>query len=187
MKNVNFRKLLLRTLIFALIGSATIGIFIFLFGGTSETVFKLLFTTLFIGGFCLTGLCCSTVYDRAKLRAVSIGGMTISLLALILSILGVWIFNSYESFWQLTIVFLILAIAMAHVSLLMNISPKTSSVKIIRKLTIVIISIVALMLVILAIGKFSMGEFYFRLLGVFAILDVLGTIGTVLANRVAAR
>jgi len=49
--------------------------------------------------------------------------------------------------------------------------------------TIVFIIIVAIMLINAIIYDFEQAEFYFRLLGVFAILDVLGTITTTLSSR----
>ncbi|TYP74186.1 hypothetical protein BD809_1041 [Aquimarina intermedia] len=49
---------------------------------------------------------------------------------------------------------------------------------------ILFISIVGLMLIKLTFSEFNESEFYFRLLGVFAILDILGTIATPVLNNI---
>lgn len=182
---MNFKNLLLRLLIAALLASAVIGIFVFLVGGFGETTFQLLFTTLSIGGYCLTGLSCSIIYSKLEFRTLSTIGMIISALALSLTVLGIWVFNRFEGFWQLTIVFGILSLGMAHVCLLLRVERKSVYVGRITAMTIFVIGMVALMLIKATLTKFSEGEFYFRMLGVLAILDILGTIGIPLVNRLA--
>ncbi|MDX1331403.1 MAG: hypothetical protein R3252_00115, partial [Robiginitalea sp.] len=81
MVDINYKKYFLRTLIVALVISAVIGIVIFLVGDFGETEIKLLFTTLAIGGFSLTGLSSSTIHNRAELKLFALIGMLISVLA----------------------------------------------------------------------------------------------------------
>ena len=65
-QNFDFKKIFLITMVISLSISALIGIFVFLLGDFGETDFKLLMTTLTIGGYSLTGLCCSVLYEKRK-------------------------------------------------------------------------------------------------------------------------
>ena len=64
---VNLRKTFLITMIISLSISALIGIIIFLFGDFGDSEVKILLTTLSIGGFSLTGLCCSVLYEKKNI------------------------------------------------------------------------------------------------------------------------
>ncbi|MCX2718640.1 hypothetical protein [Lentiprolixibacter aurantiacus] len=187
MGDINYKKYFLRTLIVALVISAVIGIVIFLVGDFGETEIKLLFTTLAIGGFSLTGLSSSTIHNRAGFRSFALIGMLISVLAFLTTIITIWDIIDPDYMWQTVLIFIILSVSIAHISLLFQISPKTNKVKYALIGTIVFISIVALMLIKSTINKFEENEFYFRLLGVFAILDVLGTIATPILNRITEK
>ena len=82
---------------------------------------------------------------------------------------------------------IILSASIAHSSLLLLITSRKTIVNVSLMLTLLFISIVALMLIILVLSRFDMNfEFYYRLLGVFAILDVLGTIVTPITLKVTS-
>lgn len=49
--------------------------------------------------------------------------------------------------------------------------------------TIIFICVVAFMFLILIVGEFDNDEFFYRLLGVFVILDIVGTTVTPILNR----
>lgn len=66
MQDINFKKILLVTMIIYLVISALIGIIVFLFGEFWDTAIKLLLTTLIIGIYILTGLCSSSLYEKRK-------------------------------------------------------------------------------------------------------------------------
>ena len=74
----------------------------------------------------------------------------------------------------------------AHASLLLQVEPKTRTVRNVLYTTLVCIGVVALILILL-IG--TLGDFFdeplFRFLGVVAVLDVLGSIATPLLNRMS--
>ena len=181
---MNYKKLFLRILIAGITASAGIGIMIFLFGDFGSTEISLLLTTLAIGGFSLTGLCCSTLYEQDKFRIFSIVGMILSTIALVVSILIIWEFSLLDEIWQLMLIAIILAVGTAHVSLLLLIEPKNKEIRRTLEFTVLVIISVALMLINMVIN-FNDSELYFRLLGVLAILDVLGTIATPVLNRMA--
>jgi len=167
--------------------SALIGIFVFLLGDFGETEFRLLMTTLTIGGYSLTGLCCSVLYEKRKFTPLALSGMIISIIGFLYTVLVIWEAIDFDNdfTWQALIILIVLAASTAHSCLLLLIKSEKSLVNGALSATIIFISIVALMLIILVLNEFGdVGEFYYRLLGVFAILDVLGTIVTPILNKV---
>ncbi|MDQ3017093.1 MAG: hypothetical protein M3R25_10310 [Bacteroidota bacterium] len=185
MNQFNYKKYFLTTLVGALSISALIGIYIFLVGDFGETEGKILATTLSLGGFSLLGLACAASINKPKLRTFSKAGMIFSVIGLLLTISIIWEILDPDDTWMTTVMFLILSFSFAHVSLLLLISPKTKGVKIVLTATIVCIGIVAVMLIKTTFNEFNDGDFYLRLLGVFAILDALGTITTPILNKIS--
>jgi hypothetical protein len=187
MENLDFKKYFLRTLVIALSVSALIGIFIFLIGDFGETEIRLLLTTLTIGGYSLTGLCSATNQKQPNLKSFSLLGMLISVIGFAVTIGAIWEIIDFNDIWKTMVVFIILSVAIAHISLLLLITPKTANVRYSLIGTIVFVSIVALMLIKSTMTEFEESEFYFRLLGVFSILDILGTIATPIINRITEK
>jgi hypothetical protein len=185
-QNFNFKKTFLITMIISLSISALIGIFVFLFGDFGETEARLLLSTLAIGGYSLTGLCCSVLYEKRKFTPLAISGMMISVVGFIYTLLMIWEVIEFwdEGSWKALIIFIVLAFSTAHSCLLLLIKSDKTLVNSALSATIIFVSIVALMLIIMTLNEFDLGEFSFRLLGVFAILDVLGTIVTPILNKV---
>jgi len=145
---------------------------------------KVLGTTLAIGGYSIKGLCSSTIHNRNEFRSFSVIGMLISVFGFLFTITAIWEIIDFDSLWQILVIFTVLAVSAVHVSLLLQIRPKTNNIKYSLIATIIFISIVALMLIKSAINEFEDSEFFFRLLGVFAILDVLGTIAISILNKI---
>ncbi len=178
------KRLFLVALIISLSLSALIAIFVFIFGEFNETEVKLLFTTLAIGGYSLAGLCSSVLYDKKKYLPLSYLGFALSFLGFVFTTLAIWNeLNFYFAFRGL-FAFMVLAISVSHVSLLLNMTPKNDLVRGISNATVTMISLVALLLLILIFSEFDIDtEFFYRILGVVAVLDVLGTILTPILNR----
>jgi uncharacterized membrane protein (UPF0136 family) len=187
MNNLDFKKFFLRTFVIALSIGAIIGIFIFLAGDFGETEIRILLTTLAIGGYSLTGLCSATIQNRTNLKYFSTIGISVSVIGFLITIGGIWGFFNLEEIWKAVTIFTILSVAIAHASLLLQIIPRTNKVKYSLVWTIVFISLVALMLIKSTLTEFDESEFFFRLLGVFAILDVSGTIATPILNRITEK
>ncbi|MGS2739447.1 hypothetical protein [Sinomicrobium sp. M5D2P17] len=184
MQHVNYKKLFLRLLIAALCISAAIGIFVFLAGDYGDTEIKILLTTLSLVGYSLSALCCSTIYERDSLKNFSFIGMVISGIGFLVTITAIWEFMDTEDIYKTVITFMILATAFGHISLLLLIKPKNDTIKYLLMATVIFVCIVAVMLIYATAIDFDVEEFYFRLLGVFTILDVLGTIATPIANKI---
>jgi hypothetical protein len=183
----NFKRTFLLSMIISLSISALIGIVIFLFGDFGDTEARLLMTTLSVGGYSLTGLCCSVLYEQRRFTAFAIGGMAVSVIGFVYTILAIWEVIDLDT--QMTAetlsTLIILAFSTAHASLLMQIRSEKGIVNGSLAATLVFIAIVAFMLIYLVLNGFGdAGEFFYRLLGVFAILDVLGTIVTPILKKV---
>lgn len=110
--------------------------------------------------------------------------MLISVIGFLFTITVIWEIIEFDRFWQTLVIFIVLAVSTAQTSLLLQIRPKTNNIKYSLIATIIFISIVALMLIKSAINEFEDSEFFFRLLGVFAILDILGTIAISILNKI---
>ncbi|MBP4138392.1 hypothetical protein [Flavobacterium geliluteum] len=187
MYHFNSKKYFLRTLIIALSFGALIGIFIFLAGDFGRTEVRLLLTTLAIGCYSLTGLCSTTIQNRDHMQSFSLLGIIISAIGFLITTTAIWDVVNFEEIWKATTIFIILSVSIAHISLLFNIRLKTKNLWYMMTVTIIFISIVALMLINSTISEFKESEFYFRLLGVFSILDVLGTIATPILNNICTK
>lgn len=177
------KKLFLLAMIGSLSISALIGIYIFLQGSFGEVQTRLLLSTLAIGGYSLTGLCCATLYEKKRAMPFAIAGMVISAAGLVYTLLIIWPLLSDQS-WRALITLIILAISSAHVCLLLLISAKNRTVRYALSATLLFIGVVAIMLIAFTFNDYSYGDFFFRLLGVFGILDALGTIITPILTKI---
>lgn len=186
-QHFNFKKIFLIILITSLSISALIGIFIFLMGKFEQTEVKLLLSTLAVGGYSLTSLCCSILYEKRKFIHLAFYGMLISIIGFIYTLSIIWKLINYDSLeLKILVIFIILSSSIAHACLLLLIKPNKITIKKILFMTIVFIFIVALILIIMILTNFELyEEFSFRLLGVFAILDVLGTIITPILKKLS--
>lgn len=164
--------------------SALIGIVVFLFGDFGDTEFKLLATTLSIGGYGLTGLCCSVIFERRRFTLLAASGMIVSVLGFLFTLAVIWRAIGFQESWRTLLIFVILAVSVAHTCLLLLIEAENALVNYSLWATVLVIGIVSVMLIVLVFDAPEVDELYFRLLGVFAILDVLGTIVTPVLNRV---
>lgn len=188
-KTHSIKKPFLVVLIIALSISALIGIFIFLLGDFGDTEARILFTTLAIGAYSLTGLCCAALYEKRKSGLLAPLGMIISVAGLLYTVALIWELSSFmvlDDSLKVLVILIVLAFSTAHSSLLLLITPARTLVTTLLAATILFIAIVALMLITLVFDTVNenVGEFYYRLLGVFAILDVLGTIVTPITNKI---
>lgn len=183
-RQFDIKRVFLASLIVSLSISALITILVFLFGDFGQTELQLLFTTLTIGGYSLTGLCSAVLYDRREYIPLAFSGMIVSVLGFLSTVGVIWDIIDFNNIGKLVIIFIILAFSIAHSSLLLLVRSDKNLVNLSLKVTIRFIIIVALMLIYLVLMEFDyVSEFYYRLLGVFAVLDVLGTIVTPILKK----
>ena len=186
--DINFKKIFLISLIISLSISALLGIIIFLVGNFGEIQVRILLTTLTIGGFSLTGLCCATLLEKKRFSAFAIFGMIASIFGFLFITFIIWTgWGSSNSVWKVMIITIILAFSTAHASLLLLVKSDKTIVNVSLATTLLFLSLVALELIILVLGEFRhIDSMWYRILGVFAILDVLGTIVTPILIKVTS-
>ena len=133
----------------------------------------------------MTGLCGSVLYDRREYVPVAFAGIIVSVIGFLLTVGAIWVYESDE-IWKSAAIFSILAFSIAHSSLLLLARTDKKLVGFSLAATIAFIAIVALMLIYLVLAEADVDELYFRLLGVFAILDVFGTILTPILRKISS-
>lgn len=183
-KDINVKKAFLAALVASLCLGALVGIVVLLFGNWGELEAKILLTTLTIGGFSLTGLCSSALLEKKTAASFALSGISVSLIGFLFTTLSIWELITFPSLWKLLTCLITISFSMAHSSLLLLPHPKNQITKIISYITISFIWIVALMFVFLLLEIIRRPpDLYFRLMGVFAVLDVLGTITTPILTK----
>ncbi len=185
LKKTSLKKVFLITMVVSLSISALIGIFVFLVGNFGDTELNILLTLLALGGYSLTSLASSALYERNKSNPLALSGVVISVVGFLYTVLGIWeIFEFNDSRSKFLIILIVLAASIAHASLLLLIKPCNRFVRGTLAATMVFIAIIVALLIVLVFRDFDVGDFYIRLLGVFAILDALGTFVTPILNKV---
>jgi hypothetical protein len=178
------RRIAIIVTIASLAVAAAIGIIALLSGDFGETQGRILATTTLVAGSSILLLCHLAVVGRA-VRVVGFAGITVTTIALVLALILVWTDwtagTDLSAVWRWLGVAAVVAVSLAHANLLLLLSVRRRAV--VRWglwLTLAMIAIVALMIVvpILTDGDIPghQGDTYWRVFGVVAILDVLGTI-----------
>jgi hypothetical protein len=182
----HIKKYFLIALVVSLTISAIIGIFVFLLGNFGELEMRILLTTLSIVLFSLAALCDSALYDKGRFKAFAVVGIVIGAIAFFYSLGLIWEVFELDSewVWKTFITFIVISVMIAHISLMFLIDNRNTLVRISLWATILFTSTVALMILLGIYEVVEFEEFYFRLFGVFVILDALGTLVTPILNKV---
>ena len=173
--NIPLKQTLLRTLIGALILSALIGIYAFLFGDFGETEVKILLTTLTISYFSVTSLACAAAFEKKKLPLLSVPGLILGVVGFLMFVPGIWAewFDS-ESYAKTMIILGIFSFSFAQACLL---SLATLEQRFQLVLYSAFGSIFALALLASGMIVFdTYDEWLFRFAGVLGILDGCATV-----------
>lgn len=174
------KRYFITAIITSLVGSAVLGIVAVLFGSFGWIEGRILLSTLAIGVMSITSLANlrnleSEHPSYRRFASLSIG---FSLIAMLLTLSLIWV-SAENTPWKPTLVFFILAVSTAHASLLLSSRSKSRLLDVAVTTTLACITFVAGFLIYLILAEAAgIGELFYRLLGVFAILDVLGTIVT---------
>ncbi|PTW91094.1 hypothetical protein C8A06_0806 [Microbacteriaceae bacterium MWH-Ta3] len=187
------RRIVVWVIIVSLVITALIGIVTLLSGGEfGEIQGKTLLSTLAIAGYSITALCHLAIIGR-DVRAVGWAGIAASAVGLAAALTLVWWnYNTYEwaedlqnVYMTITKVFAIstiTAVSFAHANLMLLLSNAPRQwMRVALSSTLLMITLVAVMVFppILTDGEFpgeTVADVYWRLFGVIAILDALGTI-----------
>lgn len=184
--------------------SALIGIVIFLIGDFDEIQQKTLLTTLSLGFFSLLGLCCSEIYEKNK-NVISIVGLIVIVFSFFYSTCLIWDifehirsviyqveYNKYALYYngnyilnyKILASLIMTSITLAQSSILLVVNNTKKIVNVILKLTVFIVFVTSAIIIFLIWSEFNVDDYMYRLLGVFCILDVLGTIVSQILNKV---
>ncbi|MGQ0843308.1 MAG: hypothetical protein ACT4QF_04155 [Sporichthyaceae bacterium] len=174
------KTLLVRALLGCLAGTAALAIYAVLTASFDETAVRVLLSTLLVGLFCVLCLACLTVLD-GRFRGVGAVGMLTATGALGSGLILTW---GADDDWDgdaLPILirgFLLCAVvafACAHAALLLRLN--LDRLGGLRATVLACLALVATMLGAAIVSTDVLdAEGYWRLLGVLAILDVLGTV-----------
>jgi len=173
--------------------AALLGIVTLLTGRFGEVESKILLTTLLTAAFAITSLCHLAVVGRA-LRVVGFVGIAASVLALALGLALIWVsWETWNGTWDVVLrFFMTLAIvsgSLAQANLLLLLAARQQ--RVIRVGLLVTLGAIALLATLVCLTILTQGEipgddgdFYWRFVGVVAIIDVLGTIVLPVLGRV---
>ena len=166
--------------------TAIIGIITLLSGDFGEIQGKTMLTTLVIALASVTALCHLAVVGR-PVRIVGFVGLAASGIALVLGLTAIWItWNTADGDFVRELIRWfgitgIIALSFAHANLLLLLSARRHTVvRVALGATLVAIAIVATMLIVPILTDFDVpgpnDDTYWRVFGVVAIIDALGTI-----------
>ena len=178
------RKGAIYGIIISFSGAALVGIVALLGGDFGETQGKILLTTVLFGAFSITALCHLAIADRA-MRIVGVSGLLASGVALVTGLVLVW--RDWEDaglevWFRVFGAAAVLAVSFAHANLLLLLAGRRrAAIRWGLAATLATIAVVAVMLILPIVTGGDIpgedaGDVYWRVLGVIAILDVLGTV-----------
>jgi hypothetical protein len=171
-------KTVLTGLVLCIAAAAAIGIFAVMTGGLGEFGLRILLTTLSLGAYSLTGLCCAPMLDRPGLKLLGAVGIGVSIAGAGFAVLTNWeVLSDLVLVLRGRFALLILAITLAHVALLWRIDTAHPTVRGVRWVTTGAIAVVSVLLLALIGWPESMLASWPMLISA-GILDVAGTVIT---------
>jgi hypothetical protein len=180
------RRVAIIAIIVSLSVTALVGIVVLVSGSSDDTLGHILLTTLVLAAFSVTSLCHLAVVGKAP-QVVGFVGIVASAGAFVAAEVLIWSANIFssdnsENWFRALGVLTVLALSLAHANLMLLLqSRKRQVVRIGLGVTLGLIALVAIgiWIPLLDNGTFpddNSSAWYWRLFGVLAILDVLGTI-----------
>ena len=173
------RKIIVRLTIGSFSIAALLGILALLMGGEfSETQGDVLITTLLVGVVSIAVLCYITAAGTRYQWVGILGGIS-ALVPTVVGLILIWSqFDSHLDFvWQTFGVGTTVAATLAQVSLLLSIGALAKpGARTVLYATLASTAVVAVLVIIAITRDGDVGFGYWRILGIVAILDVLGTV-----------
>ena len=196
------RRIIVWVIVVSLVLTAGVGIATLLSGEMGETQGKVMLSTLAIAGFSITALCHLAIINR-EVRVVGWAGITSSALGLVAAQILLWRSWDYferggtDELWGFIeksfIVLLISALSFAHANLMLLLSTSTRRwMRLALAANLILITLVAIMVIpaVVSEGEFPgslIADTYWRMFGVVAILDALGTIALPVTTLIMRR
>jgi hypothetical protein len=176
MAEVDLKPLILRLLIGCLCVVAFVAITGIVVGSFGETQWRITLTALSFGLFSLTAMLATKAAEREAL--VALGGLACSALAALLCFAAIWSDDHSESLERWTAAFGFLAITAAHMGVLIGQGHEGESdtVALVRRGTILVSGLLG---ALVAIGNLTIEDDpggAGRLMGVLAVVAILGTL-----------
>ena len=171
----SLKQVFLRTLIVALVGSALIGIYAFLFGDFGETEVKILLTTLSISYFSIISLACAAAFEARRGGVLAPIGLVVGILGFVAYLPGIWAewFES-ETYGKSMAILAIFGFSLAQ-SCLLALVPLQKPIRWVVFSTVGIIFALAILISGMIVFE-SDEEWLFRFVGVLGILDGCGAV-----------
>jgi len=167
----DIKRFFLIALIASLLVVAATSIIIFLFGSFNEVEVRILMTMASISAASLLGI----LFSKIKIDYVRILGLMIIGILFVVAVGAIWELFNEEVFYKGFLISLILIALLIQSPWILR--PQTNkTLRSVAIATFVSASIVALMVIQLILDFIDFNEFYFRLLGVFGVLYLLGLI-----------
>ena len=175
------KRYILLVLVVALSAAATGGIYIFITHRIGGTGLRVIGTSIALAVLSLTGLSCAVWLEKKKLLPLGYVGVAVSGLTCLIIIWLIWNVNEHPGHVMETVAKLcasgvVLSLAMAYGSLLLLLIPSSRLVENIAFFTLGCLSIISIMLIGMVWFEWQTQERFWRTLGVFVILLVLGTL-----------
>jgi hypothetical protein len=149
-------------------------------GDFGEGELRILVTTVVVGCASVLSLACLVPLET-RWAPVSVAGFLLTLATAVLALAMIW--ASSDSWGDGALktlgVGITLSVTLAQVCLLLGVSVRRPSVGLMVWLTVAVAALLAGQVIVLIVGDTEPGDGYWRLLGVVAILDVLGTLVTI--------
>jgi hypothetical protein len=185
--SASLRRWFLTALIGSLVISAVIAIFILIFGGDfDETEGKILFTTLSVSFFSLTGLGSAAPLERGSRSPFSYLGLLLAFGGFIFFLLGIWTsWMEKENYGKSMGIVALFSFSFAQSGMLSLVRLRGTA-KMLTPITILIIFALAAVVSTVILWEDSPTGLY-RTLGVLAVLDALGTVTIPLMSRMAPK
>lgn len=174
----DLRAVVVKVVIVSFSLAALLGIATLLTGDAlGETADKVLGTTFAVGVESLAVLCYLAVAGTRRAYLGIVGGL-ISLVPFGLAVWIIWVDDIWsDSLFRILVIGLTLAASLAQASLLAAVAGRPRPrVRGLLVATFVAITVLAALIIYPIITEADPGEWYYRMVGIVAILDVLGTI-----------
>ncbi|MEK7710728.1 MAG: hypothetical protein AAB341_02435 [Planctomycetota bacterium] len=192
MKSQTQRSLLISFLVSIAVCGA-LGVYCLLIGNLGPMEARILGSTALIGAASILGLVGVMAWEHRKWHPLGMLGVYAAALALLLTIVLIWsrdlglgYLENTKAFWKLVASAWVLAVAFPHTALLSFARLHRSYLWIRRATIVAIVLLAALVCVVIIVEPDAADEFLIRLIGIFAIADVCGTIAMPILHRVSS-
>jgi hypothetical protein len=163
-----------------------VGIYCLLVGAFDDVAARILLTTTAVGGASILALANVIPWESRRWHPIGPCGLAAVCLGLLLALVGIlksdW--GEPEWFYKLMSICCVSAVAISHIGLL-SLARLTLKFEKVRILTVLVIIALAAQISWSIVAETD-HEFWYRLMGVVAILDVCGTIAVPVLHRISA-